>query len=312
MSSSGTTANGNVSFWWTQQGFPPEREALPGSLEADVCIVGAGYTGLWTAYYLNRSMPSLDVVIQESRFAGFGASGRNGGWLTNSITGGRSQYLSARSRAAVESMQKIMNDAVDEVARVAARENFDIDFQKGGELNVAYNQAQLSRLRNAAESESRWISSGAQRLTAAETIDRVGVAGALGGLWHPHCARINPVKLVRGLAESVEKLGVKIYERTLVSEIRPQEAVSNLGTVRAPVIIRATEGFTSNIKKEHRTWLPMNSSLIVTEPLASQFWDSVGWQEGDALGDFAHVYMYAQRTADDRIALGGRGLPYRF
>jgi glycine/D-amino acid oxidase-like deaminating enzyme len=149
-------------------------------------------------------------------------------------------------------------------------------------------------------------------LSAEESRARVGVAGTLGGYWHPHCARIQPAKLVRGLARAVERLGVRIFEGTGVSEIRPGVARLAHGEVRAPVVLRATEGFTAGLRGERRTWLPMNSSLIVTEPLPASFWAEVGWAHRDTLGDLAHVYVYAQRTADDRIAIGGRGVPYRY
>ncbi|PDQ34677.1 MAG: FAD-dependent oxidoreductase [Candidatus Lumbricidophila eiseniae] len=306
------TINGNVSFWWTQLGLPTRRQKLPGSRTADVCIVGGGYTGLWTAYYLKKRMPSLDVVILESEFAGFGASGRNGGWLTNSITGGRRQYLSTSTHGEVERMQKLMNEAVDEVIRVAGEHNIQADIHKGGELSIATTPAQLRRLSALATAERLWRESGLVELSADETQERIRIPSALGGTWHPHCARIHPAKLVRGLAQTVESLGVTIYESTTVSEIRPHQARTDAGTVTAEIVIRATEGFTANLRHEHRTWLPMNSSLIVTEPLTDSQWNSIGWEGRETLGNFAHVYMYAQRTFDNRIAFGGRGNPYRF
>jgi glycine/D-amino acid oxidase-like deaminating enzyme len=110
----------------------------------------------------------------------------------------------------------------------------------------------------------------------------------------------------------VERGGTTIFEQTRVTEISAGRAVTDRGTVRAAHVLRATEGFTADLRGEHRTWLPMNSSMIVTEPLPASFWDAVGWDGRDTLGDFAHVYMYAQRTADDRIAFGGRGVPYRY
>ena len=140
----------------------------------------------------------------------------------------------------------------------------------------------------------------------------MNVAGLLGAAWHPHCARVHPAKLALGLAAAVERLGVTIYENTTVTEIRPGEARTDHGTVRAAHVLRATEGFTPDLRGEHRTWLPMNSSLIVTEPLAASVWDEIGWNGREVLGDMAHAYMYAQRTADDRIAFGGRGVPYRY
>ncbi|GAA4341699.1 NAD(P)/FAD-dependent oxidoreductase [Microbacterium rhizosphaerae] len=303
------TVNGGVSFWWRQQGLPVRtRPPLPGDTAADVCIVGAGYTGLWTAYYLKTLQPDLRVVVLEQRFAGFGASGRNGGWLTNSVTGGRSRY----GRDAGSAQQRALNESVDEVIAVAAREGIDADIVKGGELNVARTPAQLARLRATAADEARWPHTDTQLLDAAATAERVRVAGALGGLWHPHCARIHPAKLVAGLAAAAERAGVVIHENTRVRSIRPGAAVSDRGTVRADYVIRATEGFTPDLEGVHRTWLPMNSSMIATEPLPAAFWDEVGWSGRETLGDFAHVYMYAQRTADDRIAFGGRGVPYRY
>jgi glycine/D-amino acid oxidase-like deaminating enzyme len=300
--------NGDVSFWWNQLGMPQPRPTLEGDVDVDVCIVGAGFTGLWTAYYLRRLDPSIRVAVVEARFAGFGASGRNGGWLTNSVTGGRERY----GRDGGIRQQAALNGAVDEVIRVADAEAIDADIAKGGELNVAYNAAQLARLRAFAAAETEWSGADVTVLSAAETSARVAVAGARGAVWHPHCARVHPAKLVRGLAAAVERAGAVIYEQTRVLEVSPGRAVTERGVVRADHVIRATEGFTANLRGEHRTWLPMNSSLIVTEPLPAAVWDAVGWEHADTLGDLAHVYTYAQRTADGRIAFGGRGIPYRY
>lgn len=305
--------NGDVSFWWTAIGGPPvQRAALPGSIEADVCIVGAGYTGLWTAYYLARAQPDLRIVVLEQRFAGFGASGRNGGWLTNSVTGGRERYARTHGRDAAIAQQRALNETVDEVIRIAADEGIDADVVKGGELNVARSPAQLARLRAAAAEERSWPDTDVEELDAAASAERIAVGGALGGLWHPHAARIHAAKLVAGLAAAVERRGVVIHEGTRVTEISPGRAVTERGIVRAPHVLRATEGFTPSVAGQHRTVLPMNSSMIVTEPLPASAWEQLGWSAREVLGDFAHVYMYAQRTADDRIAFGGRGVPYRY
>ena len=307
-----TTTNGGVSFWWQQLGMPGVRAGLTGPLDVDVAIVGAGYTGLWTAYYLKKAQPDLRIVLLESRFAGFGASGRNGGWLTHEITGGRARYAEAHGRQATIDHQRALNQTVDEVIAVAAAEGIDADIVKGGELNVAYTPAQQARLLETAREDAEWPGVDVELLSAADSAARINVAGTLGGIWHPHCARIHPAKLVRGLADAVERAGVPIYEGTTVTEIRPGVAVTDHGTVRATHVLRTTEGFTANLRSEHRTWLPMNSSMIVTEPLSAAAWDEIGWAGRETLGDFAHVYMYAQRTADDRIAFGGRGVPYRY
>lgn len=304
--------NGAVSFWWQQVGLPDPRPALPGDTDADVCIVGAGYTGLWTAYYLKRLQPDLRVVVLESRFAGFGASGRNGGWLTNSVTGGREQYAASHGRDAAIAQQRAMNDAVREVLDVAAREGIDAGIHLGGELNVARTPAQLARLRTIAAAEREWPDTDVELLEGPALRERIRVAGAVGGMWHPHCARLQPARLVHGLAQAVERSGAVVHEDTHVEEITPGAARTAHGTVRASYVIRATEGFTADLRGEHRTWLPMNSSLVVTAPLPADVWAEIGWDGRETLGDLAHVYMYAQRTADDRIAFGGRGVPYRF
>ena len=201
-----------------------------------------------------------------------------------------------------------MKDAVAEVISVAQAENIDADIVQGGLLYVARSPAQLARLRGSYQPDR----DGVTWLTADELSQRVSVAGALGATYTPHAARVQPAKLVRGLAAAVERLGVPIYEQTRVREIAPGRAVTDRGTVRAAQVLRCLEGFTASIRGQRRNWLPMNSSMIVTEPLADATWDEIGWAGSEVLGDAAHAYMYAQRTADGRIALGGRGIPYRY
>jgi glycine/D-amino acid oxidase-like deaminating enzyme len=311
------TANGGVSFWYSAVGLPAPRSPLDGSTEVDVAVVGGGYTGLWTAYYLKQADPSLRVVVLEQRFCGYGASGRNGGWLYNGFAG-RGVFAKRYGKPRAVAMQQAMNDAVDEVLHVCDAESIEADQVKGGVLEVAHTPAQLERLDAFVAGEHAYGEKDVQRLTAAEASARIAVSGALGGSWTPHGARLQPAKLVLGLAAAAERLGVEIYEQTTVTEIlpasgaAPARAVTPQGTVSARYVLRCTEGFTANLRGEKRSWLPMNSSMIVTAPLPASFWDSVGWNGRETLGDFAHAYMYAQRTADDRIALGGRGVPYRF
>lgn len=304
--------NGNVSHWWQQIGTPSPRAPLDGDISADVAIVGGGYTGLWTAYYLKKSQPDLRVVVAEQRHIGYGASGRNGGWLTNAITGGRQQYVASHGRDAAERFQRAMNETVEEVIRVAEAEGVNADIHKGGEFNVAYTPAQEKRLRDFAAYEQTWRHTDLQLLEADEAIAKINVAGTLAAVWHPHCASIQPAKLAQGLADVCTRVGVEIFENTLVTEISPGHVITARGTIRADVIVRATEGFTANLKSLHRLWLPMNSSIIATEPLSQKVWEQLNWSDGETLGDFAHIYMYAQRTPDNRIAIGGRGIPYRF
>ncbi|NUK94899.1 FAD-dependent oxidoreductase [Streptomyces lunaelactis] len=306
-----STVNGGISFWYAQDGTPIPREPLPGDATADVCIVGGGYTGLWTAYYLKKAVPFLNITVLEGKFCGYGASGRNGGWLYNGIAG-RDRYAKLHGHDAAVRLQHAMNDTVDEVVRVASEENIDADIHQGGVLEVACTPAQLTRLKAFHAVEIAFGEKDRVLLGARETAERVRVTGAVASTWTPHGARLHPVKLVKGLADAVEALGVTIHESTPVTDIRPKHAMTPYGTVRAPYILRCTEGFTANLKGHNRAWLPMNSSMIATEPLPQSVWDTIGWEGRETLGDMAHAYMYAQRTADDRIALGGRGVPYRF
>jgi glycine/D-amino acid oxidase-like deaminating enzyme len=284
---------------------------MSGDATADVVIVGGGYTGLWTAYYLKKAAPFLRVTVLEQKFCGYGASGRNGGWLYNGIAG-RDRYAKLHGHEAAVRLQKAMNETVDEVVRVAAEEGIEADVHQGGVLEVAYTPAQLARLKAFHEHELSYGEKDRELYGARETVERVRVADAVGSAWTPHGARLHPVKLIKGLAAAAEALGVTIHEKTPVTEIRPKHAVTPYGTVRAPYVLRCTEGFTASLKGQKRTWLPMNSSMIATERLTPEQWATIGWEGRETLGDMAHAYMYAQRTADDRIALGGRGVPYRF
>ncbi|MFY4719213.1 NAD(P)/FAD-dependent oxidoreductase [Streptomyces sp. LaBMicrA B280] len=310
-SSASSVVNGGISFWYVDDGLPAVREPLPGDATADVVIVGGGYTGLWTAYYLKKAAPFLRITVLEQKFCGYGASGRNGGWLYNGIAG-RDRYAKLHGKEAAVRLQQAMNDTVDEVIAVAGAEGIDADLHKGGVLEVATTPAQLARLRAFHAHELSYGEKDRELYGARETAERIRVADAVGSAWTPHGARLNPVKLVKGLAATVEALGVVIHEMTPVTEIRPQHAVTPYGTVRAPYVLRCTEGFTASLKGQRRTWLPMNSSMIATEPLTEAQWAAIGWAGRETLGDMAHAYMYAQRTADGRIALGGRGVPYRF
>ena len=294
--------NGQVSHWF--DGLPPARPPLPGSRDADVCIVGAGYTGLWTAYYLKRADPSLRIVVLEARCAGFGASGRNGGWLSGLVPGDRHRMAQQYGRDGVLAWQRALNEAVDEVIDVAARESIDAGIVKGGTLEVARNPAQARRLAAAMEAERQWEVDGIESLTKADAAQRIQLDGVIAAYHNPHCARIQPALLARGLADTVERLGVDIYERSPVTEIAAGRATTPSGTVSAPVVLRATEGFTARLPGLKRRWLPMNSSMIATDPIPASLWDTIGWQGRETLGDTAHGFFYAQRTVDDRIAIG--------
>jgi glycine/D-amino acid oxidase-like deaminating enzyme len=302
--------NGHISHWFDH--VPSARPPLPGDRDADVCIVGAGYTGLWTAYYLKRADPSLRIVVLEARFAGFGASGRNGGWLSGLVPGDRNAMARQCGRDRVVAWQRALNETIDEVADVATREGIDAGIVKGGTLDIARNRAQAARLAASIEEERKWQVDGVEPLSIAEAAQRIRLDGVVSASFNPHCARIQPAHLARGLADAVERLGVQIYEQTPVTEITPGRATTASGTVTAPIVLRATEAFTAALPGLRRRLLPLNSSMIATKPISADQWASIGWDGRETVSDTAHGFFYAQRTVDDRIAIGGRGVPYRY
>jgi glycine/D-amino acid oxidase-like deaminating enzyme len=306
---------GELGFWWRSVGgLPPARAPLPGPAEVDVAIVGAGYTGLWTAYYLKAAEPSLRVVVLEREQAGFGASGRNGGWVSGFFSGPARVYERNGGHAGFLALQREMFATVDEVGRFLAAHGVEADFVKDGEVTVALDDAQAVHLREWVREahEQGYDEADLHELSADALQQRLRICGARCGVFSPHVARVHPVKLLAGLAAEAERLGVRIHERTPVLEIRPHEARTPVGTVRARWVVRATEGYTARLRGLRRALAPVNSSMIITEPLPQSTWDEIGWAGAEVLSDGAHVYCYLQRTADGRIAIGGRGLPYRF
>ena len=295
-----------TSFWWRDLGGPPERRpALHESLSCDVCIVGGGYTGLWTALWLARGGAS--VVVLEREFCGFGASGRNGGWLSGLLAGSRERWAAVRGREAVVLAQRAMHRVVDEVAA----EGLDCDLVADGCMTVATSEAQAARLRDALEYERSWGFGDEDWTTAVEPLP---VDGAVGALYSPHCARVHPAKLMVALAGACEAAGVRIHEGSPVRDVLGGRAVVETASgeevaVSASWVVRATEGYTAGLPGLRRMLVPMNSSMIVTEPGVA---DSVGWTSATTLLDGARAYCYLQRTTDGRIAIGGRGVPYRY
>lgn len=303
------------SLWFDTLGEPlTPRPALLGDTDVDVAIVGAGFTGLWTAYELLGHEPGLRVALIESEIAGFGASGRNGGWCSSLFAGSRDATARTHGRDAAVALQRAMHATVDEVGRVAAAEGIDAHFHKGGELILATRAPHVARLRAEIASERDW-GFGPEDVTwldpeAARA--RVHASTVLGGVYHRHCARVQPARLVRGLARAVERRGGVIHERTRAVELAPGAVTTDHGRVRASHVIRATEGYTPALRGEERTLAPVYSLMIATEPLPLEVWDRIGWAGRETLTDGRHLIIYAQRTADDRIAFGGRGAPYHF
>jgi glycine/D-amino acid oxidase-like deaminating enzyme len=302
-----------LSFWHdTVPGTLEPGDPLPGDLDADVAIVGAGYTGLWTAYYLSRADPGLKIAVCEREIAGFGASGRNGGWCSALFPASLGKLERMAGRDAAIGMQAAMQATVDEVGRVAAAEGIDCHWAKGGTVQLARSATQMERAIHEV-AEARSFGFGEEDLRLLSAADASALAGAtdvLGGIYTPHCAAIHPARLVRGLAEVVRRRGVSLFERTPVLRIDPGQLVTATGTVRARYVIRATEGYTARLPGLRRTVAPVYSLMIATAPLPESVWVEIGLANRPTFNDLRHLIIYGQRTADGRLAFGGRGAPY--
>lgn len=304
-----------ISFW--SEDIASERVARPAltaDRQADVCIVGAGYTGLWSAYELLRAQPSLDIVILEAETVGFGASGRNGGWVLGAIAGDREWWARRSGRAAVVAQDAAVRETVGHVGQVVEHEHIECDFVHGGTLRVAETGLERKRLQDGIAYARSWGAGPDDTvlLGADELRERMRIPSAIAATFSPHCARVHPAKLAAGLARAVERQGATIHERSRVAAIEPGEVRTESAAVHARHVIRATEAYTAGLPGLRRRLLPMRSSMIITAPLDEATWTAIGWEGAETLGDSRHVYIYAQRTPDGRIAIGGRGKPYRY
>jgi glycine/D-amino acid oxidase-like deaminating enzyme len=302
----------STSYWLDALGEPgPARPALPGDRRVDVAIVGAGYTGLWTAYYLARADPSLRIAVLEAEFAGFGASGRNGGWCSGLFPVGVSTLARRHGRDRAVAMHRALAATVDEVGRIAAAEGIDCSYVKGGTVALARSTAQLWRA-EAEAAEAQEYGLDVRLLDVAAAREKCGAAGVVGGTFSPDCASLQPAALVRGLAAAVERRGVAIHEGTRALRLSRGSVLTDHGTVRADVVIRALEGYTAALAGHRRTLAPVYSLMIATEPLPPAVWDRIGLARRETFTDHRHLIVYGQRTGDDRLAFGGRGAPYHF
>jgi glycine/D-amino acid oxidase-like deaminating enzyme len=288
-----------LSFW--HESVPDDltpRAALSGDIAADIAIVGGGLTGLWTAYYLLKASPGLKVVVLEKEIAGFGASGRNGGWCSALFPRSTSSLAKTHGLDAALAMRRAMIATVDEVGTVTAADGIDCDFVKGGTLAFARTPVH-ARAADADVAEARRF--GVDPLERREA-----------SVFDPNCARVHPAKLVRGLARVVQTLGGTLYEQTEVTGWAPGVVNTRRGTVRAGEIVIALEGYGATLAQTHRRVLPLYSLMIATEPLPDATWDDLGIEHGQTFTDYRHLLVYGQRTADNRFAFGGRGARYHW
>jgi glycine/D-amino acid oxidase-like deaminating enzyme len=304
----------SISLWMDQLDEPlAVRPALSEDLHADVAIIGAGYTGLWTAYYLKRQAPQLRIVILEGEIAGFGASGRNGGWLMGNLLG-EDRMLAGLPNTARQSAYTLLHGIPDEVASVLTREGIACDYRKGGVLYCAarYPEQLASLQQHLAELRAQGLGEDAYRwLSADELSQQLRLSNAYGAIHASHCATLQPAKLVRGLARCVAAMGVELYEQSRVIDWQPGLLRTACGSVRADWIVPAVEGYAASLQPLGNHQLPVQSLLVATEPLSREVWADIGLERGQAFSENSRQVTYGQRSADDRLVFGARG-GYRF
>jgi len=292
------------------------RPPLDGSIDVDVAVLGAGYTGLWTAYYLLRRDPALRIAIVEREIAGFGASGRNGGWVTPGFPLSLSLLARRYGVDGARAIAQAMVESVDEVGRVIAAEGIDAHYHKGGALRIARGRHQLPALEESWRTYERLgLTDWYERLGPSELAERIRVTKAEAAIYVKQCAVVHPGRLVRGLARVVERLGATIYEQTPVTDFVTGPAprlVTPRGDVRAKVLVLAGEAYLSQLPKLRRALIPVYSLIVLTAPIPREVWDELGWRNRECVASNRYTVDYLSQTADGRILFGGRGAPYHF
>lgn len=297
-----------LSFWHDSVPDSLEpRPALRGEKKADIAIVGAGYTGLWTAWHLKRLEPSLDIVVLEAEIAGFGASGRNGGWCSAYLSGIGHWLDQPATRESAIRLQRQMFETVHEIGAFAEQHEIDCHFESAGALEIAVIPAQLQRLEKEMEylralgfddGDYRWLDSRQCR-------ENLNVEHAQGAIHLHHCAAIHPARLARGLADAVEEQGVTIHELSPVVNVDAQSVHTAEGRVTAETILMATEGYGGG--GSGGRLIPVHSMMVATEPLSGDQLEYVNSRKRFCFGNLDHLVTYGQLTADNRIAFGCRG-----
>lgn len=297
-------------------GLPAEqrvpRPPLDGDTTADVAVVGAGYTGLWTAYYLTAFRPELSVVVIDAGPAGFGASGRNGGWCTAEMPALLMKLVRRHGPMAAVRLYRAGQRSLDEIRRVLTDEGIDAHWRHDGSLYVARSAPQVDRLRGWHEVRQKLGIGGLTLTEGPEAAERTGLTGVRATAFTPHCVTVQPARIARGLLAAVERRGVRVAEHTRALAMGPGQVTTDSGTIRARSVLCATEGYTGRLAGHGRRVLPLHSYVLATEPLDTATWQQLGWTDYRTIAESRYQFGYLQRTQDDRLVLGGRGAYYRF
>ncbi len=310
-----TFADAEPRSFWTRE----PLDALPvlrGVQDADLCIVGGGFTGLWAALHAKADDPARDVVLVEAESAGFGASGRNGGFLVSSLTHGLANGL-ARFGPEMETLERLGTENYDGLRADLQRHGIDCDFQPTGELTVLLEPHELEWLDEEAELLRRFGHTVEVFPDAAAMQAEVASPTYQAGLCQTDGAAIvDPGKLVAGLRAAALGAGVRMFEHSPVSAMRREgdavDVFASQGRVRARRVLLATSAHRSLLPSVRHRVLAVYDYVLVSEPLSAAQLASIGWSRRQGIGDAANRFHYYRLTADNRILWGGYDAIYRF
>lgn len=307
---------GDASYWLESLGPIEPRPPLAGGCEVDVAVVGAGFTGLWTAYELQRRDPSLRIAVLEAAVAGFGASGRNGSWCVPELNAGLDLLTARFGKERTVAIHRALTDTVQQVGRTLELEGIEADFTQDGVLLLARGAYQLPLLEEHLRSYQRaGLTDEYRWLDRDEARGQLDVSGLQAALITANGASLHPGRAVRGLAEAVERRGATIYEGTRVlrvTEGSPATIETDHGQVRAEVVVLALEAYLSQLPGFRRRVLPIYSLITLTEPLGQAQLDTINWAKRSCVASMRFTVDYFAQTAEGRILVGGRGAPYNY
>jgi len=297
------------SYWMKTREYTPGLP-LKEDIDVDAAIVGGGFTGLSTAYHLKKEQPGMRIALFENEVIGFGASGRNGGFnmtlfgLTLSITALRFGKTKAKeSHHYMERAVDLLKDLVEEL-------NLDCDYEHPGFLRVATSEKYIKRIQHEIELAHKLGLEGIEWLDKNQTREQVNSPLYLGAWWEPRCGILNPAKLSWAWADVLRNMGVEIYERTPVTELKRKKEgivlVTPNGRVRAEKAVLATNAWSHFFPKLKRKQLPVWTHIVISDPLTDDQYESIGWQNRQGIEDARNLVHYYRLTADNRIVMGGR------
>jgi glycine/D-amino acid oxidase-like deaminating enzyme len=299
-------------YWLDRPDRPPARPAYDMSGTADLCVVGGGFSGLWTAILAKERDPSRDVVLLEGNRVGWAASGRNGGFCAASLTHGHANGA-VRWPDEIQTLDRLGRENLDAIEETLKRHGIDCGFERTGTITVATEPHQLEWLREMVEEhpDARYLDADAMRA-------EVDSPTFLGGVVEPHdTALVDPAELAWGLAAAAESLGVRIHEHTHVSGLSRGGAGLDVHTddgsvVRAGKVALGTNAFPSLVRRVRLHTVPVYDYALMTEPLSGEQLDAIGWRGRQGLDDMTNQFHYFRMTGDDRILWGGYDAIYHF